>query len=90
MVDKWFEEKFIEIASRLSVIETQVKETNGTCKEHEIKIRDLEDDALVKKTEEKFHRKHPIATGGIVTAGGLSGLTLAGLVIKFVIENWPF
>ena len=86
MDDQWFADKFTEIASRLSVIEEQVKETNGTVKIHEKKIRNIEDYHLVKQTEEKFHKKHPFITLSGISIGGVSLLTLIGLIIKVIID----
>jgi len=93
MDDEWFIEQFQDVKERLTRIEAKADQTNGNVKTNkkDIKrnckaIRKIQDYHLVKKTEEKFHKKHPLMFLSGVSIGGISLATLVGLIIKVIID----
>lgn len=93
MDDEWFIEQFQDVKERLTRIESKADQTNGNVKENKKDIegnckaiRKIQDSELVRETEEKFHKKHPKILAGGVTVGGVSLVTLIGLIIKVIID----
>jgi len=93
MKDEWFIAQFQDITTRLARIEAKADQTNGNVISNKAyidanchKIRLMEDFHLVRQTEDKFHKKHPKILAGGVSIGGVSLLTLIGLIVKVLID----